>query len=77
MEIYVPRTRADHRTCLCGLKLKDKNIKLAKNFKTSTPGKGKGKGKGNGKGKGQKQTGNQYQYGKGKYEWNKQYTKDG
>ena len=41
-------------------KLKYDNIKLAKNFQTSTSGKGKGKGKGH------KQNGKQSQYGKGK-----------
>ena len=52
-------------------KLKYDNIKLAKNFQTSTSGKGKGKGKGH------KQNGKQSQYGKGKEEWKKQEPKDG
>ena len=52
-------------------KLKDKNLKPSKRFKTSSPDKGKGKGKG----KGQKQATKQSQYVKGKKYWKRNIQK--
>ena len=44
-------------------KLKNDNLKLAKNFKSAPPGDIRGKGKGKGNGKGHKKTGKQAQNG--------------
>ena len=77
MELNVPRTRTDYSTGLRCWKLKDDNLKIAKNFKTSTPGKGKGKGKEKVKVKRQKQTDKKYKHGKGKEERKKKNLKDG
>ena len=55
-------------------KPKEGKLKLAKNFKTSTPGKGKVKEKG--KERAIEKKIKQSQYGKGKEDWNKQDPKD-